>query len=72
MDNLYKVNPANISIVDDHKNMDDQSEEDIISEAEDTRTTLYNIVDKMDTKVDKSQLNKLFANLYTEAQNMEL
>jgi hypothetical protein len=72
MDNLYKVNPANISIVDDHKNMDEQSEEEIISEAEDTLTTLYNFVDKMETKVDKNQLNKLFANLYTEAQNMEI
>ena len=72
MDNLYKVNPANISIVDDHKNIDEQSEEEIISEAEDTLTTLYNFVDKMETKVDKNKLNKLFANLYTEAQNMEI
>jgi len=72
MDNLYKADPAHISIVDDHKNLDQQTEEEIISEAEDTLTSLYKYVDQMDTRVDKAKLNQLFANLYTEAQNMEL
>lgn len=72
MDNFYKANPANLTIVEDHKNLDQQSEEEIISEAEDTLTSLYKYVDKMDTRVDKAKLNQLFANLYTEAQNMEL
>ena len=72
LDNLYKSNPAHLSIVDDHKNADLQTEEEIISEAEDTLTSLYKYVDVMDTKVDKSQLNQLFANLYTEAQNLEV
>jgi len=72
MDHLYKANPANISIVDDHKNLDQQSEEEIISEAEDTLTTLHNFVNQMDTNVDKALLNQLFANLYTEAQSVEL
>jgi hypothetical protein len=72
LDNLYKANPANISIVEDNKNMDQQSEEEIISEAEDTLTSLYKYVDNMKTNVDKNRLNQLFADLYTEAQNVEL
>ena len=72
LDNLYKANPANVSIVDDNKNADLQSEEEIISEAEDTLTSLYKYVDQLNTNVDKSKLNQLFANLYTEAQNLEV
>ena len=29
-------------------------------------------VDQLNTNVDKSKLNQLFANLYTEAQNLEV
>lgn len=72
LDNLYKANPAHISIVEDNKNMDQQSEEEIISEAEDTLTSLYKYVDNMKTNIDKNRLNQLFADLYTEAQNVEL
>jgi len=72
LDSLYKVNPANVSIVDDNKNLDQQSAEDIISEAEDTLTSLFNYVDKMETEVDKTKLQQLFSNLYVEAQNMEV
>ena len=72
MDKLYNSNPINVSIVEDNKHMDLISEEEIISEAEDTLTTLNNYVNNMETKVDKRKLQTLFAELYTEAQNMEL
>lgn len=72
MDNLYKVNPANVSIVEDHKHMDKQTDEEIFDEAEDTLTSLYNFVDGMETEVDKQKLNQLFANLYNEAQSMDI
>jgi hypothetical protein len=72
LDNLYKANPANVSIVDDNKHMDAQSEEEIFNEAEDTLTSLYKFVDGMNTEVDKKKLNQLFANLYNEAQNLEV
>ena len=52
--------------------MDLQSEEEIFNEAEDTLTSLYKFVDGMETDVDKQKLNQLFANLYTEAQSMEI
>jgi DNA repair exonuclease SbcCD nuclease subunit len=72
LDNLYKANPANVSIVDDNKHMDTQSEEEIFNEAEDTLSSLYKFVDGMNTEVDKQKLNQLFANLYNEAQNLEV
>lgn len=71
MDKLYSVNPANVSIVEDHKNLDQESEEDIISEAEDTLQILHNFVDGMNTNVDKNELQKLFSNLYSEAISMD-
>jgi hypothetical protein len=49
-----------------------QSEEEIFNEAEDTLTSLYKFVDGMNTEVDKKKLNQLFANLYNEAQNLEV
>ena len=69
---LYNSIPVNVSFVEDNKHMDLISEEEIISEAEDTLTTLNNYVNNMKTNVDKRDLNTLFAELYTEAQNMEL
>jgi len=71
MDNLYKENPANVSIVEDNKHMDALQEEDIINEVEDTLTTLHNYVDTMNTDIDKKKLNLLFSNLYIEAQTFD-
>ena len=51
--------------------MDQQTEEEIISEAEDTLSSLHKYVEAMETKVNKNELNKLFTSLYLEAQNME-
>lgn len=72
MDNLYKANPANVSIVEDNKHMEMLTEEEIINEAEDTLTSLHKYVDGMNTDIDKKKLNQLFSNLYTEAQQMDL
>ena len=71
LDGLYKVNPIDISIVEDNKHMDQQSDEEIFNEAEDTLASLYKFVDGMETPVDKKKLNQLFSNLYTEALTME-
>jgi DNA repair exonuclease SbcCD nuclease subunit len=72
LDGLYKVNPIDISIVEDNKHMDQQSDEEIFNEAEDTLASLYKFVDGMETPVDKKKLNQLFSNLYTEALTMEV
>tara|TARA_R100000808_G_scaffold24863_1_gene58869 strand:+ start:10209 stop:11285 length:1077 start_codon:yes stop_codon:yes gene_type:complete len=71
MDKLYKANPSQVSIVDDHKNLDKATEEDIIDEAEDTMTILQNYVEGMDVDVDKKKLTGLLSSLYTEAINMD-
>lgn len=72
MDNLYKTNPANVTIVDDNKNMDALTEEEIINEAEDTMTILDNYVSNLTTNVDKQKLKQLFHTLYLDAQNVDI
>ena len=52
LDKLYKSNPENLSIVDDHKHMDQTSEAELIDEAEDTMTILRKYIDKIDTEVE--------------------
>ena len=71
MDELYKSNPANIQIVDDHLNLDLDDDTDIINEAEDTVTILSNYIDNMNTTVDKKKLDTLMRVLYNEALHVE-
>jgi len=70
LDALYKSNPANVSIVEDNKNADMLTEEEIINEADDTLTLITKYVDSISVDVDKNNLKKLLADLYVEAQNM--
>ena len=72
MDNLYKANPANVSIVEDNKHMEMFSEDEIINEAEDTLASLHKYVDNMNTDIDKKKLNQLFSALYIEAQSITI
>ena len=48
-----KSNPENLSIVDDHKHLDQTNEEDLINEAEDTMTIMRKYIEGLDTPVDK-------------------
>ena len=59
MDKLYKSNPVNIQIVDDHMNLDLDDDSDIVNEAEDTLTILSKYIDNMNTSVDKKKLDIL-------------
>ena len=72
LDKLYKSNPENISLVDDHKHMDQTSEEDLIDEAEDTMTILTKYIEKIDTDVDKKKLTSLMGTLYNEALHIDV
>ena len=72
LDKLYKSNPENLSIVDDHKHMDQTSEADLIDEAEDTMTILRNYIEKIDTEVDKKKLTSLMGTLYNEALHIDV
>ena len=67
MDRLYKSNPVNIQIVDDHLNLDLNDDSDLVDEAEDTLTILSKYIEGMKTSVDKKRLDTLMRSLYNEA-----
>ena len=64
---IYKSNPENISIVDDHKHLDQTNEDELINEAEDTMTIMRKYIEGLDTSVDKKKLTSLIGSLYNEA-----
>tara|TARA_B110000211_G_scaffold9108_1_gene9712 strand:- start:16079 stop:17149 length:1071 start_codon:yes stop_codon:yes gene_type:complete len=72
LDKLYQHNPANVSIVDDNKNLGDMADEDIINEAEDTLTIMRKYIDAAKFNVDNKKLNYLLSELYSESQSMEV
>ncbi len=72
MDKLYKADPINVSIVDDHKHLDKQPDEEIVNEAEDTLTILTKFVDNLQFDGDNSELNTLIRELYHEASTLEV
>ena len=73
LDKVYKANPTDISIVDDHKNIHELKEDDIINEAEDTMTILHKYVDNLENmNVDKKKLTSLLDSLYTQALHTEV
>jgi len=67
MDKLYKANPINIQVVDDNLNLNLESEDDIINEAEDTVTIMSKYIDQMPDNVPKKELDFLMRSLYNEA-----
>jgi hypothetical protein len=71
MDKLYKSNPVNVQVVDDHMNLNLDDDSDIVNEAEDTLTILSKYIDGMKTTVDKKRLDSLMRSLYTEALYIE-
>ena len=71
VDKLEKAGVYNVQVVDDHFHMDAIEDEEIVSEAEDTRTILTKFVNNIDSVVDKKQLEVLMLSLYEEALNVE-
>ena len=71
MDEVYKSNPANLQLVDDHLNLDLDDDDDIVNEAEDTATILSNYIESLNTTVDKKRLDTLMRTLYNEALHVE-
>lgn len=71
VDKLEKAGVYNVQVVDDHFHMDDINDDDIISEAEDTRTILVKYVNQLENVVDKNQLEGLMLSLYEEALSVE-
>lgn len=71
-DKIYKSDPANVQIVDDHLNLGMVNDSDIVSEAEDTLTILSKYIDQMGSDIPKQELSKLMRSLYMEALQMEV
>lgn len=71
MNNLYNVNPADITIVEDFTDLND-STDDVVDQAEDTLTILNKYVDSVqEENIDNTRLKNLLKELYVEAVNIE-
>jgi DNA repair exonuclease SbcCD nuclease subunit len=70
MNNLYNVNPADITIAEDFTELDNG--EEVIDEAEDTLTILNKYVEGItEESIDNDRLKLLLKELYVEALNTE-
>ena len=65
VENLEKVGPANLQIMEDYFSMG--TEEDSVNETEDTLSILRKVTDQLDVQVDKKKLDKFLEELYNEA-----
>ena len=70
MDELHKVEPLHIQVVDDHLNLNLEDDDDIVNEAEDTVTILSKYIDTLPDNVPKKDLDNLMRSLYNEAIHM--
>ena len=72
MNNLYNVNPIDITIAEDFTDILDGVEDDMVDQAEDTLTILNKYVDSItDDSIDNDTLKKLLKELHVEALNTE-
>jgi predicted RNA methylase len=71
VDKLEKAGVHSVQVVDDHFHMDVETDDEIISEAEDTMTILSKYVGLLDDTVDKQPLDVLLRELYHEALSVE-
>lgn len=73
MDKLEQVSPANITVVDDHMNLDKINEEDFVDQSQSTLKIIQNYVKGLDNlSVDRHQLDVLLVDLYGQAVDMDI
>ena len=72
MDKLVKSNPINIQVVDDNLNLQLDSDEDLVDEAEDTVSIMSKYIDQMPETIPKKKLDTLMRSLYNEAISLGL
>ena len=71
MNNLYNVNPSDITIVEDFTELN-EGVDDVVDQAEDTLTILNKYVDSVqEENIDNTRLKNLLKELYVEAINIE-
>jgi len=72
MNNLYQVNPIDITIAEDFTDLTEGIEDDMINEAEDTITIINKFVDGIQEEhIDNDRLKTVLKELYVEALNQE-
>ena len=72
MNNLYAVNPIDITIAEDFTDLTEGVEDDMINEAEDTITIINKFVDGIkEEHIDNDRLKTVLKELYVEALNQE-
>lgn len=72
LDHLYKVNPIDVTIVEDFTSSLEENDEEIINQAEDTLTVLSKYIDTQTLNItDNNKLKSLMRELYVEALSQE-
>ena len=71
MENLYKVNPVDVTIAEDLVDLTEGMEDDMIDQAEDTLTIVNKYIDTLPEDVSKDKLKNIMRELYVEALNLE-
>lgn len=72
MDNLYKVNPIDVTIAEDFTDLTEGVEDDMLDQAEDTMTIIGKYVDSIkEDHIDNEKLKTMMKELYVEALNQE-
>ena len=71
LDNFYKAEVADLSIVEDFSDMNFGVDKDIINQAEDTMTILSKYIDDLPLNVAPEKLKNIMKELYVEALNEE-
>jgi DNA repair exonuclease SbcCD nuclease subunit len=71
MDEIYKMNPIDVTIVEDLNEMVN-NEEDTVDQAQDTLTILSNYIDQQTIQVEPQKLKTVMRELYLEALSSEI
>ena len=72
LEEIYKVGPADVTIVEDFIELNEESSEDIVNQAEDTMTILSKFIDGQSLNIsDTNKLKTLMRELYVEALSTE-
>lgn len=72
MAKMEQCGAAEIQTVEDHLNLDQESEEHIVDEAEDTDVIIRGYIDSLKlVNIDKSKLHNVISELYKEAKEVE-
>lgn len=72
LDELYKVDPVDVTIVEDFSDVNVETDEEIVDQAQDTMTILSNYIDGQSLNItDTTKLKNVMKELYIEALSTE-